>query len=179
MIVYEGMKCFLTILLILLAPLSLYGATELSESDLSGVTTENSLNIQASNGAEGIRKSWLLHFSKPGTIDFLLNEEGGELEDSGEFSGTQAAQVLQDSFMSATDYTARVSVVDANDPMNAGMSRIEFPNGLRRMNEGPTTQQIWLGGLESRVHAGYMCDFYTNHIESYTFPSSKVFISTH
>lgn len=173
------MKWVLALLLMLAAPWSLYGATELSESDLSGVTTVNSLNIPASTGAGGIGRSWLQYFNKPGTIDFLLNEEGGEPEDSGALFSDQAIQALGDSFMSAADYTAKVSVVDAGDPMNPGMSRIEFPNGLRRVNEGPTTQQIWLGGLESRVHAGYICDFYSNHIESYTFPSSKVFISTH
>ena len=173
------MKWVLALLLMLAAPWFLYGATELSESDLSGVTTVNSLNIPASNGAGGIGKSWLQYFNKPSTIDFLLNEEGSELEDSGALFSDQAIQALGDSFMSAADYTAQVSVVDAGDPMNPGMSRIEFPNGLRRVNEGPTTQQIWLGGLESRVHAGYICDFYSNHIESYTFPSSKVFISTH
>ena len=135
--------------------------------------------IPASTGAAGIGRSWLQYFNKPSTIDFLLNEEGGEQEDSGALFSDQAIQALGDSFMSAADYTAQVSVVDAGDPMNPGMSRIEFPNGLRRVNEGPTTQQIWLGGLESRVHAGYICDFYSNHIESYTFPSSKVFISTH
>jgi hypothetical protein len=106
-------------------------------------------------------------------MDFFINEESGNTME------TKASQTLQDSPYIVPDFTATVSVVGAEDPLNAGMSKIEFPNGLIRTNEGPTMVEVWLGGLADQRNAGKMCDFYSNQIMSYTHPNSAISISTH
>jgi len=167
------MKRATTILLILLLPQSLFAMSKLSESDLSDVSNNNSLNITPLNDSDSIGKSWSRYFNDPNNLAFFLKE------DSSDTTETQPAQTFQDSSYTLMDYTAKVSVVDTLDPHNAGMSRIEFPNGLMKVNEGPSTVEIWLGGLADTRNAGKIFDFYSNQIKSYVYPNSALFISTH
>ena len=167
------MKITLTILLILLLPLSLFAISNLSESDLSGVTTNNSLNITPSDDSNSISKFWTRYFTDPSNIDFLSNEESSDTNES------KANQTSLSSRYQFPDFTATVSVVESNDPYKAGMSHIEFSSGLIKTDEGPTTVEVWLGGLANDKNAGKMCDFYSNQIRSYTYPHSAINVSTH
>jgi hypothetical protein len=166
------MKRILTIMFIFLFPLSLSAMDQLSETYLSDYTADNSLNIakRADSGSSGT--FWARYLNDPDNIDFLSSEESEGRE-------TKASQTFQGTQYKLPDYTATVSVVEENDPNSAGMSRMEFTNGLVRTNEGPTTVEVWLGGLANDKNAGKMCDFYSNQIRSHTLPNSTVNISTH
>ena len=147
--------------------------SQLSESDLANFSSNNSLNITSPDNSDSISKPWTHYFNDPSNIDFFLDEDNSKTIE------TQATQTFQGSPFTLTDYTATVSVLNTNDPHNDGMSHIEFPNGLLHANEGPTTVDVWLGGLDSTRNAGKMCDFYSNQIKSYTYPNSALDISTH
>jgi hypothetical protein len=167
------MKRISAILFVFLLPLSLFAMDKLPESYLSDFTTDDSLNITKGNDSSSSRSFWTQYLNDPSNIDSLSNE------DSSDTTGTKATGTLQGSQFKLPDFTATTTVVDTNDPYNAGMSRIEFPSGLIRTNEGSTSVEVWLGGLANEKNAGKMCDFYSNQIRSHTLPNSTINISTH
>jgi hypothetical protein len=155
------MKGIATIVIILLLPLPLFAMDLLSESVLSDFTTNNSLSITTGKDSD-TSKFWIRYYNDPANLDF--NEDGSGNKE------TQTTPTVKDS---QTDQAANVSRVGPEE------SRIEFKNGLTRDNEGPTTVEVWLGGLPDQKNAGKICDFYTNQIKSYTFPNSAINVSTH
>lgn len=167
------MKKIAVILCILIFPLSLFAIDQLSELDLSEFTTYGSLYLTKGESSDTSGTFWTRFINDPDNMDFFFNEESGNAMEA------KSSRTLQDSQYKSPDFTASVSVVGADDPPNAGMSRIEFPNGLIRTNEGPTMVEVWLGGLADQRNAGKMCDFYSNQIMSHTHPKSAISISTH
>ncbi len=160
------------IVTIVLIPLGVCAMDRLSETDLSNFSTNNSLNIGTQAVAEESGSFWSRYLRNPANMDFFQ-------EDNGESTEKKEPGSLQIFSYKFPEYTTVTSVVDSNDPSSAGMSRLEFPNGLVRANEGPVSVEVWLGGLPSDKNAGKMCDFYSNQIRSITLPNSSISVSTH
>ena len=165
------MKRISVIIVILLLPLALWSMDQLSETDLSAYTANDSLNIISDTNTS--LTFWTRYLNDPDNIEFFSNEDSVE---GGEAKASQTFKVFS---LELPEFTATVSPADANDTLNAGMSRIQFPSGLVRTNEGAATTEVWLGGLPNEKNAGKMCDFYSNQIRSYTMPNSSISVSTH
>jgi len=165
------MKRLSVIFVIFLLPLALWSMDRLSETDLSACTANDSLNIASDTNTS--RTFWSRYLNDPTNIEFLSGEDSG---DSGEARASQTLEVFSQKL---PEFTATVTPADTNDTLNAGMSRIQFPSGLIRTNEGANAMEVWLGGLPNEKNAGKMCDFYSNQIRSYTMPNSSISVSTH